>query len=135
MFEINLLPWREQQRRRWHRFRLGLALLGLLILAVLFLLYLTSCGHATVTTIAREQPSTATTLQQQLQSIKFIGVLQQGTRVWAVLLSADGTTHDVHIGSQIPGVQAWVAAISATELVINSNHQQPYVLKMENARN
>jgi len=42
MFEINLLPWREQRRRRWHRFRNGGSGCGVDIVSRHVMIYITS---------------------------------------------------------------------------------------------
>jgi hypothetical protein len=133
MFEINLLPWREQRRRRWHKFRMGLAVVGLLVLVVVLGIYMTSHAPETIIKTVQQPSVVTTTPQQQLQNFKYIGILQQGAKVWGVLFCADGTTLDVQTGRKIPGLQAWVSRISATELVIRLAHQQQYVLKMEDA--
>ena len=133
MFEINLLPWREQRRRRWHRFRMGLAVVGLLVLGVMLWIYMTNRAPEIITKTVREQPVAATTPQQQLQGIKYIGILQQGLKIWGILFLPDGTTLEVQIGSKIPGMQAQISGISAAEVEISLPHQQQYILKMENA--
>jgi hypothetical protein len=132
VLEINLLPWREQRRRQWHKFRIIIAVVGLLLLAVLLWFYWpVHVSDADVAAVPAE-PVPAMTVPQQLAGIKFVGILQQATRVWGILLCADGTTLDVHAGSKIPGIEARVSQMDAAELVLDLPHQQQYRLKMAN---
>jgi hypothetical protein len=130
MLEINLLPWREQRRRQWRQFRISVAAAGLLLLAVLLWFYLPVHVSEQVT---QAEPVNTHAPQQPLAGFKFIGIMQQGVRVWGILLCADGTALDVHVGSKIPGMEAWVSQISATELVLGLPNQQQYRLPMANS--
>ncbi|MES2218165.1 MAG: pilus assembly protein PilP [Pseudomonadota bacterium] len=129
MLEVNLLPWREQRRQARRKFWVVLAVVALLILGVVLWSYLGKKNSDNIAAIPPEN-TTVVAPEQPLPEIKFVGLMQQGTRTWGLVTVADGTTHDVQVGTKIPGIDAWVVSINASEMEVKVSNQQHYVLEI-----
>jgi Tfp pilus assembly protein PilN len=133
MLEINLLPWREQQRSRQRKqvwLSSGIALVLLALIASVPR-HFTAARPPTNTAVTTTAINHATVdVQQKLDQIKFVGFVRQGVRVWGLLLLANGETREVRMGANIPGMDARIVSINQQRIIVSSLDKRNYVLTM-----
>jgi hypothetical protein len=125
--EINLLPWRAQQRtERWRR---------IIFLVVGVALILT--GGIAWFEILNPAVSIATTApivhaNLSFQQVKFVGYVQENKRTWGLLLFPNGETKEVQVGTMLSSLGAWVASINEKQLILVFANKHRRVLAMGN---
>jgi hypothetical protein len=124
MIEINLLPWREHQRRRQLQNKIILCgFFVVLLLAALGCYRYWQPRSVIVSVFAPPAIPVVEKWQGDLQQIRFIGFVHQQKRIWALLLLPDGKTADVQVGGIVMN-KVRVAAINEQHVVFAlPNHQ------------
>jgi hypothetical protein len=130
MIEINLLPWREHQRRHQLQNKIILCVffVVLLLVAAGGYWYWRSCC-VSVSVPAPVIIPVVEQWQSDLQQIRFIGFVHQESRIWALLLLPDGKTVEVQVGSFVMG-GARVTAINEKQVVFALPHQQFFTVTL-----
>lgn len=124
--EINLLPWRAQQRtERWRRIIFFVAGVVLIVIGgIAWFDVLHPSASATNMPVVNANVS--------FQKLKFVGYMQEGKRAWGLVLFPDGETKEVHVGTMLSSIGAWVASINEKQLILVFANKHRRVLAMGN---
>jgi hypothetical protein len=123
MLEINLLPWRGFVRAKQRRKKIVIFFSALSV--VLFSgclahrIFIHEKGLKNYMLIEQSKKLYAeTSLNQQLQKIKYIGYLAQDRRKCAMLLLPSGAVRDVQAGAEVGIGGARVVSVSAEKVIL-----------------
>ena len=129
MIEINLLPWRALRRRQWWQ---GLLVVGLILIILLFfgLRFFWVTPLSPPAPIILPKPVISPNV---LSGLQYIGFIQQGARVCAIIRLANGSTQMVLPGEKIGSLPASVWRISANVLQIRTADQRLHHFTLRNS--